>query len=44
MRRTTLGRELSALNGTNDSGSSIRKIYPGRELGALNGKKNDSRS
>ena len=34
----TLGRELKALNGKNDSGSQIRKTTLGRELRALNGK------
>ena len=43
MRIKTLRRELRALNGKNDSRSSITKTTLGRELRALNGK-NDSRS
>ena len=38
MRRTTLGRELKALNAKNDSRSYIRRTTLGRELRALNGK------
>ena len=40
MRRMTLGCELKALKGKNDSGSWIRRITLGHELMALN-EKND---
>ena len=41
MRRMTMGRELKALNGKNDSRSQMKRMTLGRELMALNGK-NDS--
>ena len=43
MRKTTLGRELKALNGKYGSESKMRKTTLDRELKALNGKE-DSRS
>ena len=38
MRKTSLGRELRAQNGKDNSGSEIRKLTLGRELRAPNGK------